>query len=464
MWKILAPRGVPDARGARHHGQNVRVAPLASEASRRASAAKVRSSRGGALLIIGFCASLAAGCNRNTKPATEVVRPVKTMIVVAGDESRVRSLPGTVEASRRVELRFRVAGLLTKFPVKEGQRVKEGDLIAQLRQDEFKARLKTLQGELDQARASLRALRAGERPEEIRRREAQLRAAQSRLANARSVYERNARLVRDRVVSRQEYEQSESAYRVAQEEHTAALKSLNQATAGREEDVEAMEAQVRGLEGRLVEAQIQLGDATLLAPYDGVIAQRFVDEGQNITANDRVVQFQDVDEVDIAVDVPETVMAEIQLADIERLSAELSAAPGVEFPVQIREVAQVADPVTQTFNVRVAMEAPQNIRALPGMSARVTVSYHRASILGERLLVPVEAIMEKPSGDPVAWVLGEESAVAPRIVKLGSVAGGRIEVVDGLAAGDRIVVAGVRFLREGMKVRDLGEALGGGAR
>jgi RND family efflux transporter MFP subunit len=269
--------------------------------------------------------------------------------------------------------------------------------------------------------------------------------------------------VRDRVVSRQEYEQSESAYRVAQEEHTAALKSLTQSTSGREEDVEAMEAQVRGLEGRLVEAQIQLADATLLAPYDGVVAQRFVDEGQNIAANDRVVQFQDVDEVDIAVDVPETVMAEIQLADIEQLTAELNAAPGVEFPVRIREVAQVADPVTQTFNVRVAMEAPQNIRVLPGMSARVTVAYQRASILGQRILIPVEAIAETPNGEQVAWVLADGNAVAPRKVKLGTAAGGRIEVVDGLAEGDRIVIAGVRFLRDGMKVRDLGDALGGGA-
>ena len=58
-----------------------------------------------------------------------------------------------------------------------------------------------------------------------------------------------------------------------------------------------------------MESQIQLEDSTLLAPYDGVIAQRFVDQGQNITPDDRVVQFQDVDEIDIAVDVPEAVMA-----------------------------------------------------------------------------------------------------------------------------------------------------------
>lgn len=406
--------------------------------------------------------AVSAGCGENEPGEAEVVRPVRTMVVTAGEETRIRAFPGTVKASRQVELAFRVAGLLAELPVKEGQEVATGDLIARLRQDEFEARLQSLQGELDQARAALVALRAGERPEEIQRREAELRAARVRLANARQEFERNARLIRQSAVSRQAYEQSETAYEVAQEAYTAAQKSLSQSTVGREEDIDAMEAKVRGLEGRVVEAQIQLADSTLRAPYDGVIAQRFVDQGQNIPAGTRVVQFQDVNEIDIAVDVPETVMArEIQRADILRMTAELSAAPGVEFPVRIREVSQVADPVTQTFQVRVAMESPEELRVLPGMTARVTVQYQRASILGERILVPVEAVAETPKGQQVVWVLESENVVSSRPVQLGSAAGGRLEVVEGLATGDRIVIAGVRFLRDGMRVRDLGDALGG---
>ena len=68
-----------------------------------------------------------------------------------------------------------------------------------------------------------------------------------------------------------------SAYRVAQEDHKAALQMLEMGTIGREEDIEAREAEVRALEGRVVEANIQLNDTTLRAPYDGVIARRFVE-------------------------------------------------------------------------------------------------------------------------------------------------------------------------------------------
>src|SRR5215831_14687368 len=109
---------------------------------------------------------LATGCSSTAPPPTDVARPVKILVVAAGAEAHVRSFPGKVEASKKVELAFQVPGLLIKLPVKEGQKVAKGDVIAQLREDEFQARLKALQGQLDQARAALKALRAGERPEE----------------------------------------------------------------------------------------------------------------------------------------------------------------------------------------------------------------------------------------------------------------------------------------------------------
>ena len=79
--------------------------------------------------------------------------------------------------------------------------------------------------------------------------------------------------------------------------------------------------------------------------------------------------------------------ADLRSADIVQILAEFSGAPGIQFPVHIKEVAQRADPVTQTFQVRVAMKAPEDVRLLPGMTATVTLTYRRASILGDRILV-----------------------------------------------------------------------------
>jgi multidrug efflux pump subunit AcrA (membrane-fusion protein) len=108
------------------------------------------------------------------------------------------------------------------------------------------------------------------------------------------------------------------------------------------------------------------------------------------------------------------------------------------------------------------MKAPSDNRVLPGMTANVTATFRRASILGSRILVPISAVFKEESGGQVAWIIGSDGKVSRRPVKTGVPSGGRIEIVEGLEPGDRIAVAGVPFLRDGMKVRDLGDALGGG--
>lgn len=415
------------------------------------------------LLLVASAWGLAIGCTDEAPPPVNAVRPVKTLLVTVGDETRQRTFPGRVEASRRVELAFQVPGVLAQLPVKEGQRVAKGDLIAQLRQDEFLARLKVLQGELDQSRATLTALRAGERPEEQLRRQAVVRGAEARLVNARADFDRAARLVQSRAMPQAEFDRAQANYRVAVEEQKAAVQSSEQATIGREEDIMANEASVRALEARVVEADIQLRDSTLKAPYDGVIASRFVEEGQNVRAKEPVVRFQDVDEIEVVVDVPESVMvSDIQRADVVEMLASLSGAPGLQFPVQIREIGQVADSTTQTFQVRTAMQAPEGLQVLPGMTATVTVTYRRADILGDRILVPTAAVVQGPKGDQVVWVIDAKGKTTARPVKVGAISGGRVEILEGLEPGERIAVAGVSFLRDGMTVRDLGDALGGG--
>ena len=127
---------------------------------------KIRGSGGLGLIapiaLLMIC--LAVGCSPPDPVHSEVIRPVKTMVVAAGEEARERSFSGRVEASKTADLAFSVPGLLVKLPVKEGQRVAKGELIAQLREDEFKARLQTLQGQFDQALAALRRCKQANDP------------------------------------------------------------------------------------------------------------------------------------------------------------------------------------------------------------------------------------------------------------------------------------------------------------
>lgn len=403
-----------------------------------------------------------AGCSREAAPP-EVIRPVKTLIVTSGGEVLTRSFSGRVRAAQEAELTFQVPGYLAIFPVREGQRVVEGDLVAQLRQAEFQAREKTVQAQLDQARVALRILQSGVRPEEQLRLESDVRAAEANLARANAQYERAKSLIKTDAVSRAEYEEAETNFRVAGENLKAAQQRLNQSATGRKEDIEAQEVAIHGLEQQVWEATVQLGDSTLRAPFDGVIAERSVEQNQNVTAGQPIARLQNPYGVDINVDVPESIMASGITADsIVEIVAEFSSAAGQRFPVTVKEIAKVADPITQTFRIRVGMETPKDVRVLPGMTATVTLRYHQGGKLENRILVPFSAVTKDSSGKQVVWVIGGDQVVRGNPVTMGVATDGQVEILQGLQPGTRIAVAGASYLREGMKVRDLGNALGEG--
>jgi len=405
---------------------------------------------------------LASGCRRQNPVPSETIRPVKTTVVEKGAESYVRTLPGRVEAARSAELAFQVPGLVTKLPVKEGQHVARGQVVGQLRQTEYQARREAAKGQLQQGLAVLDTLRSGARSEEQLRREAALRAAEAKLANARTELERYTRLLPTSAVSRSEYELSQTSYRVAEEERQAAQQLVEKAKTARQEEIEAQEAQVHTLEARVQEAGVQLTDTTLRAPYSGVVAQRLIDEGEAITANKPVVKFQNTEEIDIVADVPEAIMAaNLRSGNVSRMTAEFSHMPGKQFPVRIWEIAQVGDPATQTFQARFRMKPPPRTLLLPGMTATVDITFRQPRAAADRTFVPISAVTREANGRQVVWVLGANQTVRCREVRLGEVKDGTVEIRDGLRPGERIAVAGAEQLREGMKVRDLGNALGG---
>ena len=373
-----------------------------------------------------YIACLIAGCSSPQEAPSGEVRPVKTIVVAAADRRLVRSFPGIVQASKMADLGFQVSGVLVSLPFREGERVSKRKVIAQLRNDEFQARVHTMQASLEQARAGLRA-------------------AESRLTNSKTESERFGRLVESTAVSRSDYESAQAAYRAAQEDYTA------------------QQAAIRGIEGQLAEAKLLLGDSSLRAPYDGVVAQRLAEVGQNIFPNSPVIRFQNVNDIDIVVDVPEGFVGSgLRASAIEKSVAELSTVPSRQFPVRIKEIAQIADPRTQVFQVRFSMKAPAGVTALPGMTANVTITTRGNRGLENRPVVPISAVSKLSTGEQVVWLLGADQTVHHRMVTLGAPTADQIEILSGLQSGDRIVVAGTTFLHEGMKVCDLGEALGGG--
>lgn len=412
------------------------------------------------LLLVFF----ACGKEEEKTVEKEVVRPIKMMSVASTRDAMQRRFPGRVRASMRVELAFRVQGLLIELPVEEGQEVKEGDLIARVDPRDYDANYRTILGGLANAKATLKAMRQA-RPEDIRRLTANVKTAEAAVKLATAEYDRIMRIKKadpgavsqgmiDKAVEKKE--RSEPLLNKAKEELRIGK------IGARPEDIQAKEAEIRSLKAQVDFAKLQLDYTTLKAPFSGVVSRRYVDNFQEVRAKQQIVSLDDISSVEILVDVPEIIMANIRGDGVGDVVAEFAAAPGKQYPMTIKEYATRADPKTQTYQVVFRMPQPDDINILPGMTATVTGSPRQREQTKEIFVVPAIAVVGDAAGNPFVWIVDKETMkVSQRPVKTGDLTGtDSIRIPEGLKSGELVAVSGVSRLREGMQVSDLSKMEG----
>ncbi len=408
----------------------------------------------------------ACGKKAEEEAEPKVVRPIKMMTVASSRDAMQRRFPGRVRAARRVELAFRVQGPLIELPVEEGQEVEEGDLIARIDPRDYDANYRTIQGQLANAEATLKSMRQA-RPEDIRRLTANVKTAEAALKLATAEYDRVMRIktadpgavsqgMVDKAVEKKE--KAEASVNKAKEELRIGK------IGARPEDIQAKEAEIKSLKAQVDLAKLQLDYTALKAPFSGVISKRYVDNFQEVRAKEPIVSLDDISSVEILVDVPEIMMANVREASGEpgRAIAEFAAAPGKQYPLTIKEFAIRADPATQTYQVVLEMLQPDDINVLPGMTATVTGAKRLREQAEEIFVVPAIAVTADEAGNSRVWIVDKETMkVTPRPVKTGELTGtDGIQIVDGIKSGEVIAISGVSRLREGMEVRDLSKMEG----
>ncbi|ODB98634.1 hypothetical protein A3196_13595 [Candidatus Thiodiazotropha endoloripes] len=226
-------------------------------------------------------------------------------------------------------------------------------------------------------------------------------------------------------------------------------------------DFDRLEADFKSSTASLEAAQQDLNYTKLTAPFNGTIARLNIENFEEIQAKQSILVLQDISELEVKFDVPESLLRGLTSEDRARAKDDVSVSvsfadiPGSSFPLTFREITTQADAKTQTFQITYTMQRVESANILPGMTAKVTVDFSKFDSGGSSVFtVPASAIVGDYKLDPQAWVIESESmTVLPRTVKVGRLSGENIEVLEGLMPGDRIVTAGTPFLVEGMKVR-----------
>lgn len=199
-------------------------------------------------------------------------------------------------------------------------------------------------------------------------------------------------------------------------------------------------------EATLVDRRVQLGYTTIEAPFDAVVVERLVRLADHVTVNQELFRISDFDPLLCKIQVPEKELPRLRNRQPAYLTVE--AWPAERFPARVLRLSPVVDAVTGTVRVTLEVEAREKLR--PGMFASVFLEVDRRE---SALVIPKAALSLESLGDTVYTVNGELAARRP--VELGYQEAEIVEVLSGLAEGDRVIVVGQDGLSEGTPIRIL---------
>jgi HlyD family secretion protein len=236
------------------------------------------------------------------------------------------SSPGRVEAvSEEIRVSSELSGRLHSVPVEEGDRVHKGQVIAQIENGDYIARVSATEATLAQRQAELERIINGARYQERRAAEANVQAAKAVLDNAGREAERRRNLADHEMISRDEAERYQRAYQVAQAEYERASQEFSLIDAdARVEDRRRAEAAVATAEAQLAEARAYLEKTYIRSPLDGVILRKFRHTGENVSTqfDSPIVTLADDSSLRVRLDVDETDVARLCLDQPAYVTAE----------------------------------------------------------------------------------------------------------------------------------------------
>lgn len=396
----------------------------------------------------------AAGCYPAPDAAPQST-PARTVEVIELQSESVTdsvSLIGRIEPWREVTLYFEVTGVVQNVFVEEGDLVEAGHPIANLTPIDFQLAVSQASAQRDAAQAKLDLLLAGTRQEDLEAAEADHERAKVRAAFWVRELKRNEELVEKGVVTPSVFEQVQREHDATQQEELVTKARLARAIAGpRKEEIDSARAEALALEHAAGSATRQLEKAALTAPFRGRVEKRLLDEGAYVnvfpTGGVPVIHLVDLKTVDAVIAVPEASLPQLAgTTSVEILSA---TNPNIRAEGETLSLGQVADPATGTYELRVRLPNTDG-HFTGGMVVTTTIVGQTSR---DAIRVPVGAVLHAYGQSPYVLLISGDDQVVARQVTLGDMLGERVEIVDGLVDGERLIVHGQHQVVEGDRVQ-----------
>jgi len=382
------------------------------------------------LIVAGFLAGYLPRQKREqvlaaeTKTNAESLPSVTVTPVVRGDSQAGLVLPGTIQPGTEAPVLARASGYVRKRYADIGDRVQEGQVLAEIEAPELDQQILQAQATLQQSRSA------------VEQAEASLQQGRSNENLARITAERWKNLVSRGAVSRQENDVYQAQY-AAQQSNVQAL----------EKAVAAANSNVGAIEASLARLRDLKSYQTVRAPFAGVITQRNVDTGVLINeGNTLLFRIAQTGLMRTFINVPQSEADSVRVG----LTATLDMVdmPGRKFTGKVSRTSNALDPASRTLLTEIEVMNPDG-RLLPGMFTQVDLMVPRRD---PPLLIPGDTLVIRSDGPQVA-VVDAQNQVHYAKIKLGRDFGDRLEVLSGVEPGEQLIVNPSDFVREGVKVK-----------
>lgn len=341
----------------------------------------------------------------------------------------------------------KVSAPVQKFLVKRGSAVRQGELLAILENRDLAAAAQDTKGAYEQAQASYENTTAATLPEEIQKAEAEAQQAQQALEAQEKVLQSRQQLFDQGALPRKELDQSRVEITQARNQSAIARKHLDALMAvGKQQELKAAAGQLESAKGKYLGAQAQLSYSEIRSPIDGVITDRPLYPGEMAAAGTPLLTVMDISSVIAKAHIPQDDAAALKVGDMGTMTV-----PGIDSPIEgkVSVVSPALDPNSTTVEVWLEAKNPRHVLK-PGTSVQLSLT---AQTVKDALVIPASSVITSADGISTVMLAGSDGRAHQQPVKLGIRNGDDVQILEGVKASDKVVVAGAYGLPDKTRIK-----------
>jgi len=341
----------------------------------------------------------------------------------------------------------KISAPIKAFYVNRGSKVHAGQLLATLENRDLAAAAQDNQGTYDQAQAAYTIATASTLPEEIQKAQGDAQAAKVTLEAQQKLYDSREDLYKQGALPRKDLDQAAVALTQAKNQYELAQRHLDALMAvSKQQELKSAAGQLQSAKGKYLGAAAQLSYSEIRSPINGVVTDRSLYPGEMAAAGTPLLTVMDTSSVIARAHIPQDQAALLKLGDKATITV-----PGEEDPIEgkVTVVSPALDPNSTTVEVWVKAENPKG-RLRPGTSVQISML---ARAVPNSLVIPAAAVLTAPDGGNYVMVAGSDNKAHQKTVKTGIRQSDQVQILDGLAEGERVITSGAYGLPDNTKIR-----------